>query len=121
MLKEEALHQFFSSFVWPAYDENSVPDDATLPYITYEVITGNIGTPVYPSASLWDRSTSWQSVTQKGVEIARRLSYGGVTLHYDGGLLFLAQGTPFSERLADDDDAIRRLNINFAAEFLSAD
>lgn len=92
-----------------------------LPYITYEVQTGNINTPIYLSASLWDRSKSWRSVTEKGEEIARALSYGGITKRFDGGLLFIAQGAPFAQRLADDQDNIRRLMLNFAVEFMSAD
>lgn len=120
MLKEEALHRFFSGFGWAAYDENSVPKTATLPYITYEVSTDNIGSPVFLSASLWDRSTSWRSVTAKALDIARELNYGGVTLPFDNGVLFLTQGSPFSQRVADDDDTIRRIMINIAAEFCSA-
>ena len=121
MNKEQTLQAFFDSFGWDAYDENLVPPDATLPYITYEVQTGNFDTPIYLSASLWDRSTSWRSVTEKGIEIARALSYGGVTIPYEDGLLFITQGTPFTQRLADDTDNIRRLMLNFAVEFISAD
>ena len=37
MTAEQTLHSFWSSFGLTAYDENSVPDDAVLPYITYSV------------------------------------------------------------------------------------
>ena len=121
MNKEQTLQAFFSSFGWTAYDENSVPEDAVLPYITYEVQTANIGTPVYLSANLWDRSTSWRTVTEKGIDIAKELSFGGKTVKYDDGLLFITMGAPFTQRIADDDDTIRRLMLNFAVEFMSAD
>ena len=38
MNKEQAIHFFWSQFGLPAYDENSVPDDAQMPYITYNVV-----------------------------------------------------------------------------------
>jgi len=31
----QTIHSFFSSFQIPAYLEENIPDDATLPYITY--------------------------------------------------------------------------------------
>ena len=37
MDKAQALHSFWSGFGLTAYDENTVPDGAQLPYITYEV------------------------------------------------------------------------------------
>lgn len=120
MDKAQTLHAFFSSFAWKAYDENTVPDGADLPYLTYEVETDNIGTTVYLSASLWSRSTSWAAVEQKAKEIAGSVGYGGVTLPFDGGLLWVTQGSPFAQRMADDDDSIRRIMLNFAVEFISA-
>ena len=39
MTKAEALHSFYSSFGLTAYEENSVPDDAEFPYITYNITT----------------------------------------------------------------------------------
>lgn len=120
MDKAQAIHAFWSSFGWPAYDENDVPDEALMPYITYEVTESNIGKPVILTASLWDRSTMWKMVSQKAKEIAERLGYGGMTIRFDDGFIFLTQGTPFAQRLSAEDDAVRRINLNIAAEFVSA-
>ena len=120
MNNAQAIHSFWSSFGWSAYDENTVPDDAIMPYITYEVATANIGKPVILNASLWDRSTSWRSVEQIRQQIAERLGYGGITVRFDDGMIFLTQGTPFAQRLSCEDDTVRRINLNVAAEFVSA-
>jgi len=120
MNKSQALHRFFSSFAWPAYDENTVPTNAELPYIAYEMATDKIGSPVVLSASLYDRSTSWINVSSKADEIAEFLGYGGVTIPFDNGIIWVTQGSPFAQRMADDDDTIRRIILNFAVEFLSA-
>lgn len=37
MTAEQVVHSFWSSFGLTAYDENSVPDNAQLPYITYNL------------------------------------------------------------------------------------
>ena len=42
MDKQQAIHGFWSSFGITAYDENSVPDDAELPYITYNDLHSNM-------------------------------------------------------------------------------
>ena len=44
MTKEQALYKFWISFGMQAYEENSVPSDATFPYITYQLVTDSIGT-----------------------------------------------------------------------------
>ena len=120
MNKAQAIYSFWSSFGWAAYDENTVPDDAVEPYITYEVTDANIGKPVILNASLWDRSKSWKNVEQMKQQIAERLGYGGITIRFDEGMIFLTQGTPFAQRLSGEDDSVRRININIMAEFISA-
>lgn len=46
MTKAAALHSFFSGFGLTAYEENSVPDDAVFPYITYSLTTDSF--PITP-------------------------------------------------------------------------
>lgn len=119
MTKEQAIHNFWSKFGVPAYDENTVPDDAVLPYITYEVITDSIGNTVISSVDIWDRGTSWQTVTALKDAIAEELGYGGTNTHYDNGLLWIKKGTPFARRSPDDSKDIRHIALNIESEFLS--
>lgn len=123
--KEKALHAFWASFGWAARDENTVPDDAmerySGKYITYTVSTAALGEPVPISGDLWCKDTSWEEITAKAEEIAHRLGVGGVTIPYSGGYLWIVRGVPFSQRMADEDDTIRRIYINLMAEYLSAD
>lgn len=119
MTKEQAIHNFWSSFDVPAYDENTVPDDASLPRITYEVHTDSFGYPLILSASIWDRSKSWGTVTTLCDKIATRLSQGGQMVHYDGGAMWIKKSMPFAQRMGDTDDSIRRIIINIEIEFIS--
>lgn len=121
MDKAQALNGFWSSFSLACYDEQTVPDEAVLPYITYETITDSLDNQLRLTGSLWYRSKSWEEITQKAQEIADYLGPGGVNLPYDGGSLWITRGTSFAQRIADpNDDGVRRIYININAEFLGS-
>lgn len=121
MDKARALHTFWSGFGIPAYDENSVPDDAVMPYITYSAVTDSIGYVCPMWASVWYKSTSWEAIQLKTEEIAKDLAeHGHRVLEIDGGYIFVTKGTPFAQRLRDESDTIKRMYINIMAEYLTA-
>ena len=122
MTKASALYNFWSGFGLTAYEENTVPTDATFPYITYQVATDSFGSEVALTASVWYRDTSWVEANAKAEEISRYISRGGKTIPVDGGALWLKRGTPFSQSMGDEtDDLIKRKYLNITAEFLTAD
>lgn len=122
--KEKALHAFWSSFGWAARDENTVPDDAMTQYggkyITYAVTTAALDEPVPISGNLWCKDTSWAEITAKVEEMSQTIGIGGMLFKYDGGYLWICRGVPFSQRMTDTDDTVRRIYINLMAEYLSA-
>ncbi len=122
MDKYQALNTFWNSFTWPAYDEGTVPDNAPLPRITYSVVTDSLGNPVMIPASLWDRSTSWESVSKKAEEIAEAIvKMNPPAIKLDEGRLYLTKGSPFAQRLQEpSDDMIRRIYLNVDAEYFTA-
>lgn len=117
--KEQVWFQFWDSFSIPSYDESTVPDDATFPRITHNLVMDSFGYPVLMTASVWYYSTSWETISQKVQEIADRIGYGGTVLPYDGGYLWLKRGTPFAQRMADENDSVRRVYMNLEADWLS--
>lgn len=128
MTKEQALDAFWQGFGLDAYDESSVPDkkpgtDEPLepPYITYNVATDSLsdyGTAL--TASLWYHGTSWAEITDKSNTISQYIGFGGVTIPYEGGYLWIRRGSPFAQRMSDpENDLIRRIVLNVEAEFLS--
>ena len=120
MTKEQAYHAFLASFSWPVYDENTVPDDAALPRITYNFSDAEFGDPVAMSISVWDRSTSWASVTAMKERIYNAIGLGGRIIKFDGGYIWIKRGQPFSQRMADENDSIRRIYIVLEVEYLTA-
>lgn len=119
MNKIQALNNFWNSFNLSAYDEGSVPDDAKLPYITYTVGENDFGYPVSLTASIWYRSKKWDDISLKSEEIAERIGLGGVMIPYDDGAFWLTKGNPFSMRVRDEDDSIRRIFMNIEVEFIN--
>ena len=119
MNKIQALHSFWNSFNLKAYDEYSVPDNAVLPYITYEVSNSDFGKTLVQTASLWYRSSSWSEITAKEQEIANFITRGGRMIKYDDGAIWIQKASPWAQRMDDpSDELIRRIVLNVTVEFL---
>ena len=122
MTKASAIYQFWNSFGLTAYEENSVPDDADFPYITYQLVTDSFGREIPLTASLWYRSESWTDINAKTEEISQKISRGGKIIPFDGGAIWLKRGQPFAQNMGDEsDDLIKRKYLNVTAEFITAD
>ena len=120
MTKEQAYHAFLASFGWATYDENTVPENAALPRLTYSFASDEFGYPVALSISVWDRSTSWTTVTNKADEIYNAIGLGGKIIPFDVGYIWIKRGRPFSQRMADENDTIRRIYLNIEAEYFTS-
>lgn len=120
MDKGQAIQEFWSSFELPAYDENSVPDDATYPYITYSMVYDSLDYIALLTGSVWYRGTKWSDASQKAEEISEYLGMGGKVLPLDRGYVWLFRGTPFAQRMGDENDPlVKRIYFNVSAEFLT--
>lgn len=120
MDKQQALYQFWNSFDISAYDESSVPDNAELPYITYNVVTGSIGDITIMSASVWYRTNSWTYLDAMANRISSYIGYGGITLEIDSGLVWIKRSSPFAQRMADDGE-VKRMLLQISVEYITQD
>lgn len=119
MDKLQALDAFWHGFGLPAYDENTVPDNVKLPYLTYEASIDSFGDPIAQTANLWYRSSSWGEITAKEQEISEFITRGGRMIAYDGGAIWIKKGSPWAQRMDEpSDDTIRRLVLSISIEFL---
>ena len=120
MNKVQALHQFWNSFGIPAYEHTTVNDEQVGDfYITYEVVTDSLDHAVPMSASIWHRNTkSWKAISDKAEEISDALVQVK-SIPLDTGFLYITRGQPFAQRVADEDETIRRIYINIMAEYLT--
>lgn len=117
MTKSAALYSFFSSFGVQAYQDTSVPTDAEMPYLTYQNVQDNWGSPVALTVNLWWRTESEKLLNDKVDEIAAALPR---YFPCDGGAILFSRGSPFSQALTDDTDpTIKRRYMNIIAEYLT--
>ena len=122
MTKAAAIYQFWNSFSLTAYEENTVPDDAKYPYITYQLVTDSFDREVPVTASLWYRSESWTAINAKTEEISHKISRGGKIIACDGGAIWIKRGQPFAQNMGgESDNLIKRKYLNITAEFMTAD
>lgn len=123
MDKWQAQHSFWSSFSIPAYDQYTVPDNAQMPYITYEAFSGSLDEVKTVTASIWYRSTSWAAISAKADEIADYIYNMEPATAIDGGRykVRLPESMPFAQRMDDPSDRdVRRMVLNTEWEFLTA-
>jgi len=119
MDKTQAYYALWSRFGIPAYDEQSVPDDAELPYITYEVVLDDYDNGIITTASLWYRGTSWAEIDEKLNAITDVISVIS-PLPIDGGFMYVTKASPWCQRMADETDrTIKRYLLNVGVNFLT--
>lgn len=120
MDKAQALNQFWQDASGlTAYDETSVPDGTALPYLTYETVIDSFGAEVPATASIWYRSSSWKTITEKEMAIADYIGRGGRMVAYEGGAFWIKKAEPWAQRMAEQsDDMIRRIVLNATIEFI---
>lgn len=117
--KYQALHNFYSSFGVSAYEENSVPETAKLPYITYEVITSEFdGENIALSCQIYDKSNSLTRLNQLTEQLSERLR-GGCKLICDDGYIMLYRGEPFAQTHPTGDKTVKAKYINITADYIT--
>ena len=121
MTKAAAIYQFWSGFGLTAYEENTVPEDAVFPYVTYQLVTDSFDREVAATASLWYRGESWTVINAKTEEISAHIGLGGKIIKCDGGRIWIKRGQPFAQNMGDEsDDLIKRKYLNLTFEFFTA-
>lgn len=84
MTKDKALHAWFSQFL-PSYPTSNVPEDATFPWLTYELITGSWESgEIALTVSLWYYTESEAMPNAKAQEISDAIGMGGCTKDFYG-------------------------------------
>lgn len=122
MNSRQALDSFWKRFTWNAWEENTVPDDALkdyVHYITYTAAWSEFDRAIMLSASIWERSTSWQNVVEKAEEIAAAIGPGGAVIPFTGGGIWIKRGSPFYQEMPDEDDTVRRIYLNLEVEYIT--
>ena len=117
----QAQQNFWSSFGIPAYDARTVDYNAEMPYITYDAISSNIGLAKDVNASLWYRTTSWEDISKKAIEIAKKIDEMRPSWEIDDGRIKfrVPEVSNFAQRASDPDPNIRKMILTVEVEFLT--
>lgn len=116
----EALYNFWSAFGIPAYEENSVPQDASFPYITFESTVGDFGNIIPLSASIWDRTRKGTAfIDAKADEIEQAIKNMDVCPVIKGGRYRVFLDGPFAQNMGDPDELIKRKLLSVKFEFMT--
>ena len=117
--KWTAQKVYWSSFGMPAYQELTVPDDAKMPYITYQTANGQLGGVVNVSASVYYKGTSWAAIMQEVSQMEKVIDR---SVLIDGGIMKVRKPlSNFAQPMSEAGDTkIRRILLTVEIEFLSA-
>ena len=117
--KYQALYEFYNTFGIPAYEENSVPEDAELPYITYEIMTADLDMEnIAMSCQIYFKSNSLMKVNAITEKLYNTLS-GGLKLKCDTGYIVLYRGRPFAQNRPSGDKTVKAKYINISADYIT--
>lgn len=105
-----ALYEFFSGFDIPAYVQDTIPYDAHMPYITYELLEPEPLSYSLMHANVWYKDTSYNAVSAKCDEIKAAIGWG-TTIPTDNGFiaLFRDKNTPFAQTMSDPNPETKRV------------
>lgn len=123
MTPEAAIYRFMGSFGIPAYAATSVPVDASFPYITYDLVEGDVlSGEVNVPVNVWYRTESEAQPNAKVREMFTRIGLGGVTLPCDGGMLWVKRGSPWAQAVTveGEDEMVKRRYVNVNIEYFLA-
>lgn len=103
----DALYEFWSQFGVPAYAEDMVPDNASVPYIRYTVPKGPAFDVSYLTAFNYHSRRLMGNVERAEMSdlIAKAIPQGGVKIPLDnGGFLMLFRNSDFQTLYQDPED-----------------
>lgn len=104
-----ALYDFFSGFGIPAYLQDNIPDNAQMPYITYELIEPEPLATALLYFSVWYRDTSVTAICAKADEIKAAIG-NGKSLPTPSGVVYLfrERNSPFGKIINDPNRETKR-------------
>ena len=116
----KGLYDFWSQFNIPVYPEIAVPDDASLPYITYDIRQPDWRGVTFYSARVWYRDTSFAAITDKVDEISSAIGEGA-RIVLDNGYIYLFKEDNFAQfqPFEDTGDGIKCVYLQMTMHVLA--
>ena len=98
-----ALYEFWNTFGVDAYPEDTIPDEAKPPYLTYEItIPEWYGMATY-NVKIWTKSTSFKQVVFLADSISKAIGDGKRIPVKNGGNIWLFKDENFFQIMPSED------------------
>lgn len=107
----KALKQFVGGFGLPAYAVGSVPNDVSVPYLTYPIQEPEWTSKATFYIQGWYRTTSNAALVEKADQIIREIGTG-ITINTDGGYLVIYPESPLVQMMVDGDYRSFYINLS---------
>ncbi len=110
----QAMQAFFSSMGMDAFLQGHVPQDASMPYLMYEVKQGGFGEEAEASAEMWfdgDTANAERAVWAGKMEAL--LPEGGAKMETSQGMMVLYRGKEFLTLEEKTDVPCCGVRVNF--------
>lgn len=107
----QALYQFWSGFGLPAYTTMTVPDSATVPYITYSLVESEPLQPVTHYVQVFYRATQNATLLAKVDQIKAAIGEAAF-IPCTGGLVCIRPASPYVQLMVDASPENRYAYIN---------
>ena len=107
----KALKQFVGGFGLPAYAVGSVPNDVSVPYLTYPIQEPEWTSKATFYIQGWYHTTSNTALVEKADQIIREIGTG-ITINTDSGYLVIYPETPLVQMMTDGDYRSFYINLS---------
>lgn len=107
----KALKEFFGSFDLPAYTVESVPEDVSVPYLTYPLNEPEWDKKATFYVQGWYRTKSNTEVFAKADEIVKAIGTG-IRLYTGVGIISIYPDTPLIQLMTDGDYRSFYINLS---------
>lgn len=108
------LYYEFWNQLLPAYMEEHIPENASLPYLTYTFKMDRFGNESVQQVKIWTRSKSFQSLSRYCASFGDLVPDSGTVLHLNNkkGAIYIYRGAPFIQILPLDNPDLKVAYIN---------
>ena len=107
----EALKNFYSGFGLPAFQEDTVPDDVSLPYISFSLSEPEWNQRASHFVRVWDRTKLNTGIIRKADQITQAIGTRK-KIKYDGGYLVIYPENPKTQIVVDGDTRYAYINLS---------
>ena len=114
------LKAFFSSFDLPAYTLESVPDEVTLPYISYQLVEPEWNEQINTYCQVWYPKNSLSDLLTKADQVLAAIGQMK-KFTQPGGYLVIYPATPLMQILTDEETQSAYINLIVNAYHLPGD